>query len=265
MSRAGGADWTLTLTPPDDTRALLTRRHLLTSGAAAAMVIALPSGLAYASAALDPAYLRRASYAGLVGQTFTVSWWGGSARLTLDAVEDLAGKGLAGRDDAFALVFSADPSASLDRQDGPVTLSHPKLGSFQLFLPPVDRAASRQDYEAIVNRSVGARRRQLPPAPPKHPKPAHHRHRDGFVRRVHAERVKHGVRCSVELSDRLHARRAHGWLMRDGDVVAAAKPHAVHHHHTVLRLVAKGRLPRGDYDLVVATAHEKVARVPLTL
>ena len=122
--------------------------------------MALNPRLAAAASAVvaDPAHLRRSTYTGLVGQDFSMGWWGSSASLRLASVSDLPH--LKGRDDAFSLIFVGE--AATPATGGEVALSHPKVGKFELFVVPVDRASDPQEYEAIVNRSVGANRRRVP-------------------------------------------------------------------------------------------------------
>ena len=228
----------------------LTRRRLLVSGGAAgaAALTTLNPQLASAITVVgrDPAYLRRASYSPLVGQDFTASWWGGSITLTLADVGDLDG-GLEGRDDAFSLLFTGSPGLA----SGRLTLSHPRVGRFPLFVGPVDPRSRAQEYEAIVNRSVGLTRR--PAKPPRHRQPRPHwEHPRELVRDVAVERAPHGLRLEVELSHRSRARRVHVWLRRDGRVLATAGPRRVHDHRVVLHARTERRLRRGRYELVVA-------------
>jgi hypothetical protein len=236
----------------------ITRRRLLAAGGAASVgaIVALQPQLAKAAVAAgasDPAYLRRASYVPLVGQGFRVSWWGGSATLTLAGVADLSARELRGRDDAFALEFAAPASAPLQHETGPLSLSHPRLGGFDLFVAPVDAASGTQGYEAIVNRSVGVTRRSAPKPPAKRPpasRPAIHAH--SLVRSATARRTPRGATFELTLSKHVHAKRVHGWLLRDGVTVAAAANRPVHDHRATLRFPAHDRLARGKYNLIVA-------------
>jgi hypothetical protein len=240
----------------------LTRRRLLTTGGAAtaAAVVALQPRLARAAVLAvgqDPAYLRRSSYGSLVGQGFKVTWWVGSATLTLDGVADIGTPDMAGRDDAFALEFSGAQLAPL--QNGTtVSFSHPKLGAFQLFVTPVDRTDGSQHYEAVVNRSVGVTRVNPAPRPPrtggKPPTPVPHPPQLplSLVRHASARRSREGLTCRVALSEHAHAKRIHAWLMRDGRVVAISNSPAVHDHRALLRFRTTKWLGRGGYVLVVA-------------
>jgi hypothetical protein len=134
-------------------RTRVTRRTLLNLGAAAAgtaLVAMSPWATAVAIAA--PSHLRRSSYAGRVGQRFAA----GSVDLRLLSVADVAGAGrdraLAGSEDAFALVFSGPLDRPLEA--GAHALSNRGLGSFELFVSPVERPGADRRYEAVIDRSV---------------------------------------------------------------------------------------------------------------
>jgi hypothetical protein len=181
--------WDRILVSPIHSPGRITRRHLLAAGgsAGAAAFVALNPQLAAAASAVvaDPSYLRRSTYTDLVGQDFAMGWWGSSSSLALASVSDLPH--LKGRDDAFSLIFvgaTATPPGG-----GEVALSHPKVGRFELFVTPVEQASDPQQYEAIVNRSVGAKRSKAPQAgekKPAHGKKKHHRRRrKNVVREAH--------------------------------------------------------------------------------
>jgi hypothetical protein len=156
--------------PPVRSTSQLTRRSLLRLGAAATagtLVGIRPWAAASVAAAGGPAvHLLRSSYKGLAGQGFTLA----SGQLRLLAVSNVAGaaveKGLAGSEDAFVLAFSRPRDAVLEA--GTHTLSHAQLGAFELFVSPVGRPRRDRRYEAVVDRSVAARkpprRRRLRPA-----------------------------------------------------------------------------------------------------
>jgi hypothetical protein len=137
-------DGGLTVDPFDSP---VTRRRALQTGAAAGLV-AMFARVPFARAAADDGdpYLRRASYAGLVGQTFAVA----GASLVLREVGDL--EHLAGRDDAFRLEFAGAPGAV---EAGTQQFSHSALGRFELFVAPVCEVdGGVQRYEVVVDRSV---------------------------------------------------------------------------------------------------------------
>ena len=116
-----------------------------------------PQPTAIVVAGLDPPHLRRAGYAGRVGEHFTIAMpHRRPTQLSLESVTDLTG--VEGRDDAFSLVFSGPPGLGSATR----TLRHPSLGTFALLISPIGPRAGQQDYEAIVNRSRGVRRRRWP-------------------------------------------------------------------------------------------------------
>jgi hypothetical protein len=131
----------------------LTRRSLFHAGAlgAAATFVGLRPWAA-APAAAAPGHLLRSSYDGLAGDVFRV----GSVDLRLLSVDDLAGaavdKSLAGSEDAFVLAFAGLLAAPLE--SGTHSVTHPALGSFELFISEVEQPQSERRYEAVIDRSV---------------------------------------------------------------------------------------------------------------
>ena len=98
----------------------LTRRRLVLAGGSAAIGMYLMGGVA-AAAATAPAHLRRASYSRRVGASFAaIRATGTVVTLRLAEVADLARArqmpSLAGRDDAFALVFTGPATAAAGRR-----------------------------------------------------------------------------------------------------------------------------------------------------
>jgi len=132
----------------------LTRRSLIRSGTAVAATLVGLRPWAPARAAAAPSHLLRSSYADLVGRRFTT----GSVELRLLAVSDLAGAAaspsLVGNEDAFALAFSGPLDAPLGAGTHP--MRNAELGTFELFVSPVERPRSDRRYEAVVDRSVAA-------------------------------------------------------------------------------------------------------------
>ena len=138
---------------------MLTRRQVLELGAAA-WLTAMLGGVRFARAAgvdvTAPGYLRRASWVPLTGATVGVA----GATLRLAEVADLPH--LAGRDDAFGLQLTGAAGALAG---GIHPFRHAALGSFELFVSPVDTAGGGvQRYEVVVDRSVGVPR-SVPKAP----------------------------------------------------------------------------------------------------
>jgi hypothetical protein len=149
----------------------LTRRSLLRAGAGAgaAVAIGVRPWAAAAATAGTAGYLTRSAYAGLEGTSFNVETGGEHVVLRLEAVADVAGaatrRSLAGSDDTFALTFSGPLAQPLD--SGIHSLSHPALGSFELFASPVDQPEGSRRYEVVVDRSPPeqAARLEVPSAP----------------------------------------------------------------------------------------------------
>jgi hypothetical protein len=133
----------------------LTRRSLMRMGAAATATMVVGLRLwapARASAASD--HLLRSSYAGRLGQRFST----GSVGLELLSVADVAGaaadRSLSGSEDAFVLTFAGPLDSGLEA--GTHTLSNAELGTFELFVSPVEQPRGDRRYEGVVDRSVRA-------------------------------------------------------------------------------------------------------------
>jgi hypothetical protein len=149
----------------DGKRLTLTRRRLIQVGGGAAAVLYLDRLPALALAdTTAPGFLRRSAYVALVGSQFQAV--GVGATLTLTAVSDLVRAqdepAFVGRDDAFALTFVGPADVVL--AGGTHELAHPTLGSFAVFITPIQRPAETQSYELVVDRSValGAARQEAP-------------------------------------------------------------------------------------------------------
>jgi hypothetical protein len=147
----------------------MTRRSVLVGGGAAALAAVAAAGGTRLPRIVDalggptvPAYLRRSSFTGLVGDRFELGAGNARTGARLIAFDDLGSgprmRALAGSDDAFALVFRDQSGRPrLDQDD--MTLSHAKLGRFRLLVTPVGRARGGQDYVAVINRAPVPRRR----------------------------------------------------------------------------------------------------------
>ena len=137
----------------------VTRGSLIKAGAAAALVVggggagrALAGGGAsdlegpgIAKPQGGSAYLRRASYAPLVGTDFRVHVPG---RRTL-RVKLVEARRLRGPGEAFSLLFRGRRA---DITGGIYRIDHPRLGAFDLFVSPVGRCVKGLELEAVVNR-----------------------------------------------------------------------------------------------------------------
>jgi hypothetical protein len=146
--------------------AAITRRGLVAAAGAAVVGVALAetthlAGLARGLGDLGvPAYLRRSSFAPLVGDRFELLATDGRAVARLVGVDDLPAGGRigaqAGSDDAFALVFHASGATRLEQDV--MTLTHPRLGRFALLVSPSGTGRHGQDYAATINRARPPRR-----------------------------------------------------------------------------------------------------------
>ena len=136
----------------------LTRRRLVQAGGAATAVLYLGGLTGSASAAGVPSFLTRSAYTSLADPRFgAVTGSGLTTTLRLTPVADLARAGqepaFAGREDAFALLFSGPAGLVLD--SGIHELRNPALGAFSVFISPVQASANgEQRYEVVVDRSV---------------------------------------------------------------------------------------------------------------
>ena len=135
----------------------LTRREALALGAATGVAAAVgvtpaSAGAAVVGAGSGPDYLRRSTYAALVGETFTI----GSQTLRLTGVADVLGAkadaSLRGLEEAFALSFEGPADAF---EAGLHQMSHPLLGPFPLYAGPEGPVRDGvRAYGATIDRSV---------------------------------------------------------------------------------------------------------------
>jgi hypothetical protein len=94
--------------------------------------------------------LSRSTFAPALGEDFTLTGPAGTVDATLDEVGDLVGAP-AGAEGRFSLLFRA-PSTVL-AVDGIYNVANRRIGSWSLFLVPVDRGATARSYQAVVNRT----------------------------------------------------------------------------------------------------------------
>jgi hypothetical protein len=254
MAARAGADWETTMSTP----ITLTRRSLLRTGAIATATLVGLRPWAPASAAAAPSHLVRSSYAGLEGQRFAA----GPVGLRLLSVADVAGaaldRSLRGSEDAFVLTFSGPLDAPLAA--GTHDLSNDRLGTFELFLSPVEQPRGDRRYEAVVDRSVGSPK--SPPTGSRAPEPAAEsetptatapgasRASARLFRRVALRRTARGARAEVVLRRAAGAARVEGRLMRRGKTIAVAA-RSVRDHRAVLRFRGAPELPAGNYTLLL--------------
>jgi len=258
----------------------LTRRRLLQSGGAAAAVALIdlhPVTAALASnantASNTPAYLRRSSYTSLSSNGFTVSADGVQQTLELLSVSDLKRAGLQGADDAFMLQFSGPGSETIEQ--GTHVLSHPTLGSFELFSTPVNQPQSTQTYAIVVDRSIAIESSGAPTPPAaatnstavspdsatatarSTPKPTPVAH-ESIFHRVHVARAAHGVLVEVSFAPSSHIEHVHAWLIRNSHPLGVAD-HRVSGDGAKFEVSSSHHLPDGDYEIkLIATARHGV-------
>lgn len=128
----------------------VTRRTAVKLGVTAAAATLTTAGTA-AAAGRTPHMWRRSSYAGLVGQRFSV---GGSSRgLHLTAVRNLP-NGPAGSEKGFLLIFRGPHGTAFAAHDIP-RLHHRSLGTVPMFLSPGSSSSAGQSFVAVVNRLHG--------------------------------------------------------------------------------------------------------------
>jgi hypothetical protein len=135
------------------------RRTLLKAGAVCAAGSVLPISLEAAEISRSlPRNLRDFSFETFrlrSGETFTVAHQGRKSALELIEVRNLLANDRpnTNRGECFSLLFRGSPEISLTQ--GTVSLHHPQLGSFAMFLARVNqpRPDGAYHYEAIVNRS----------------------------------------------------------------------------------------------------------------
>jgi hypothetical protein len=83
----------------------------------------------------------------VVGSSFTAG--GHSQVLILSAVDEHPAA-LPGKGPCFSLLFAGDPSHPIP--GGIYPLSNEAVGTFRLFVEPVDPSGAQQHYEAVINR-----------------------------------------------------------------------------------------------------------------
>jgi hypothetical protein len=237
----------------------LTRRGLLQAGGAAgaaALVGAKPWAPATAEAAGRPSPLRRSSYTSLRSTAFSVSGIGVKLLSVSDLPAAATVKSLAGSEDAFSLVFSGPRSTTLAQ--GIHSFTNRDLGSFELFLVPIDIPADDQHYEVVVS----TYRKPVVTKPSKRytgrrarPHRAHgHKRPVVAIRRISVRRLRRGLAARFSLSKKAHVRQITVWLMRgDRLITAGSVGHLRGRDRAALKLRTKRRLRNGRYLLLVQT------------
>lgn len=108
-----------------------------------------------AAALLDPAPLknlavRRSTFLPLVGQTFQIVHDRGSLTVILRQVSDLEPSVRPGAEDQFSLIFT-DARLRPALPQGTYSISHARQGGISLFVAPVGRRQTAQEYQAVID------------------------------------------------------------------------------------------------------------------
>lgn len=111
----------------------------------------MPFGLSERLGALVPVSLTRSTFSPLLGQSFRVTGGTYLANLVLDEVNDLSPVGKINDEHRFSLIFSGPPRGP--RIDEIAEFRHENIGSFSMFVTPVDRVVNATHYEALFNRN----------------------------------------------------------------------------------------------------------------
>lgn len=89
-------------------------------------------------------------FAPVQDSTFTLHLADGEVPLRLTEVRGLSEPNLGtGRRAAFSLLFSGPPNVPLPQQI--YTLTHPAMGTLEIFLVPIAADAAQRRYEAVFN------------------------------------------------------------------------------------------------------------------
>ena len=133
----------------------LPRRAFLVSGASlagAGWVGALAPRAAAAPelARLKNLALRRSAFLPLLGQTFRIAHDQGSLLVTLSQVSDLRPSIRPGAEDQFSLIFT-DARLRPALSQGTYSISHVRRGQITLFVVPVGRRQTAQQYQVVID------------------------------------------------------------------------------------------------------------------
>ena len=140
----------------------MTRRGFLrhtAAGIAGAALLAVgigklvPGGESRMSAGETLDRLRKADFAGHIGESFTIRRGQlDTVTVRLAEVADIRHTAPQGADDSFSLLFAGPASRPLEQDTYGV--EHDSLGSFPLFIVPVYSGNPEPHYEAIFNRTT---------------------------------------------------------------------------------------------------------------
>lgn len=271
----------------------LSRRHLLaTSGVGVAALwlgpgLQLLDGIAEA-APLQP-QLRRSTWLQVTDAAFSATADGRTSALRLTEVGDLPIAAvlpdLRDHDGAFALRFSGPTGLAA----GQVQLRHASLGTFDLYLGPVDRDAGTQVYEAIVDRTIRVAgvneegvptpvtvpeaRGAQPQATPVGAPGAAPAARAGTSKKASAPRVRRlelrrgstrrTIVAELALADAGEAAAVHALLFAHGKLVARTTVDVRAPQRIRMRFLGRRGLARGRYELhlTVVARNGRITRI----
>jgi uncharacterized protein DUF6916 len=132
----------------------LSRRSVLAGGASLIAVgsvcaLAPPAAAVLAPAASNSLALRRSTFLPLVGQAFQIVHDRGSLTVVLRRVSDLKAAVRPGAEDQFSLIFT-DARIRPAIPQGTYSIRHARHGLISLFVVPVGRRQTTQQYQAII-------------------------------------------------------------------------------------------------------------------
>lgn len=265
--------------PLPDPAVRISRRHLLAAGGAGVAALWFGPGWSVddgvAEAATLRSELRRSAWLQVTDPVVHATVDGRTAALRLTQVADLPIAdqlaALRDHDGAFALRFVGP--AGLPQ--GAWSLQQADLGTFELFVVPIERRGSTQTYEAIVDRTVriagvnedpvpAPRQITVPEARAEQPAPAVGATGPGAprssrtvraskprLRRVALRRGASGrvILAELALADATTVGSVHGLLFARGKVVARTSVAVRRPGRVPLRFAGRRTLPRGRYEL----------------
>ncbi len=136
----------------------VSRRRLLKGGAAAIACTALPlrslgvlfpdTAVAAPATAARPSGLHLATFTPLVGTTFGATV--GASRVDLRLAKATKGPKVTRNGECFSLLF--DRASGAPFAQGTYAFTHPSIGSFPMFVVPVNQTTAAPTYQAVFNR-----------------------------------------------------------------------------------------------------------------
>jgi hypothetical protein len=132
----------------------LSRRSVLAGGASLVAVgsvcaLAPPAAAVVVPTPLNHLALRRSTFLPLIGQAFQIAHDRGSLTVILRRVSDLNPGGRPGAEHQFSLFFT-DARIQPSIPQGTYCIRHARRGRISLFVVPVGRRKTPQQYQAII-------------------------------------------------------------------------------------------------------------------